>query len=94
VSRNVLPVAAVWLLFCPWLADVTVDCVSGAAEPLRESLDRATREQPGKPRNFVEGMRTLNAVALHKNRCTRVRLLGLSRRNPQRIIVHPPVSNP
>jgi hypothetical protein len=53
-----LPVAAVSLLFCPRLADVTADCVSGAAGPLRESFDRTVREQPGKPRGFVERMRT------------------------------------
>jgi hypothetical protein len=90
VSRNVLPVAAVSLHFCPWLADVTVDCVSGAAGPLRESLNLALREQPGKPRDFVERMRTSNAIYWHKKRCTRVRLLGLSWRNRQRIIAQTP----
>ena len=94
MSRNVLPFAAVSLLFCPRLADVTADCVSGAAGPLRESFDRTVREQPGKPRDFVERMRTLNAIYCHKKLCTRLRLLGLGWRNRQRIIPPAPVSNP
>lgn len=37
VSRNVLPVAAAPLLDCPWLADATIDGVSGADGRLRDS---------------------------------------------------------
>lgn len=45
-----LLLAIVWLHFRPWVADVTIDYVSGASAPLRKPLNRAEREQA---RDFV-----------------------------------------